>query len=172
MSIIESLKRTRYFVGRVLTIDDFECEQTYFLDRARRHNRFMHGWGVVTGLEVRMTGPDEVRVNSGFAVDCAGNDIVVATPACAKIISAKTKLFVALSYKEVEESMTPTPGADTQASIICECFELKLLETNPSLGHRGIGPGTPGCGRAHPLCLAFLTKGRKGWKLARVKSGR
>lgn len=48
----------------------------------RFHNKHLHGWGIVCGLQVNC-GPDEsgskcrhVTVRSGYALDCEGNDIV------------------------------------------------------------------------------------------------
>jgi hypothetical protein len=36
----------------LLTADDLQREQDYHRDKARLHNRFLHGWGVVAGLTV------------------------------------------------------------------------------------------------------------------------
>jgi hypothetical protein len=48
----------------------------------RHHNKHLHGWGIVCGLQVNC-GPDEigdpcrhVTVRSGYALDCEGNDII------------------------------------------------------------------------------------------------
>lgn len=46
------LTRPRYFNGQLLTADDLQAEQNYFREKLRRHNRCLHGWGVVRGLEV------------------------------------------------------------------------------------------------------------------------
>jgi hypothetical protein len=76
------LKRVRYFAGQLLTAADFEAEQRYFLERHRRHNRLLHGWGVVSGLEVSSDGNrgGSVRVGPGFALDCVGDEIVLCEP--------------------------------------------------------------------------------------------
>jgi hypothetical protein len=49
----------------------------------RFHNKHLHGWGVVCGLEV-VCGPDgpsgpreHVTVKSGYAIDCNGNDVIL-----------------------------------------------------------------------------------------------
>ncbi|HSK52021.1 MAG TPA: DUF6519 domain-containing protein [Clostridia bacterium] len=48
----------------------------------RRHNKHLHGWGIVCGLRVTC-GPDEegqrqvVTVGDGYALDCEGNDLIV-----------------------------------------------------------------------------------------------
>ena len=45
-------ERNRYFTGKLLVARDLVQEQAYFLGRHRLHNRLLHGWGVVCGLEV------------------------------------------------------------------------------------------------------------------------
>jgi hypothetical protein len=109
-----------------LAAEDLQRDQTYFLDRARRHNRFLHGWGIVAGLEVELSGPREIEVSPGLALEL-----------------------------------------ETQMGVIRESFELAFVEKNPASGHRGLGPGTPGCGKAHALCLASVRKGKKGWRIGR-----
>lgn len=49
----------------------------------RFHNKHLHGWGVVCGLQT-VCGPDspgagrrQVTVRSGYAIDCEGNDLIV-----------------------------------------------------------------------------------------------
>ncbi|MGH9866927.1 MAG: DUF6519 domain-containing protein [Candidatus Polarisedimenticolia bacterium] len=49
----------------------------------RFHNKHLHGWGIVCGLQVEC-GPNDlgqarrhVTVRSGYAIDCEGNDIIV-----------------------------------------------------------------------------------------------
>jgi len=46
-----------YFPRQLLTADDMTADQQYFLNKLRRHNRYLHGWGVVCGLEI-FGGPD------------------------------------------------------------------------------------------------------------------
>lgn len=75
-----SLERLRYFPRQLLTADDMRAEQEYFRDKQRRHNRLLHGWGVVCGLEVRQTGPLEVMVCPGYALGPCGDEICVCEP--------------------------------------------------------------------------------------------
>jgi hypothetical protein len=42
-----ALERVRYFPRQLITADDMRAEQEFFLNKMRRHNRFLHGWGVV-----------------------------------------------------------------------------------------------------------------------------
>lgn len=75
-----SLERVRYFPRQMLTADDMRVEQEYFREKLRRHNRYLHGWGVVCGLAVEWT--DDlanwsVRVCPGYAVAPQGDEIAV-----------------------------------------------------------------------------------------------
>jgi hypothetical protein len=46
MGQFQRFQRPHFFSGQLLTAEDLEQEQDYFLARSRRHNRFLHGWGV------------------------------------------------------------------------------------------------------------------------------
>ena len=46
------LERVKYFQRQLLTVDDMVTDQEYFRQKMRRHNRFLHGWGVVCGFDV------------------------------------------------------------------------------------------------------------------------
>lgn len=45
-------ERLNYFYGQLLGVQDFRDEQRYFLEKMRLHNRCLHGYGAVCGLEV------------------------------------------------------------------------------------------------------------------------
>ena len=46
------LERPRYFPRQLISDVELTLEQQYFRDRLRRHNRLLHGWGVVCGALV------------------------------------------------------------------------------------------------------------------------
>lgn len=89
-------ERNRYFTGKLMTARDFQGEQDYFLSRHYLHNRLLHGWGIVCGLEIEYH-PDRyhhdqladspwiasdcakrwVRVRPGIAIDCYGRELIV-----------------------------------------------------------------------------------------------
>jgi hypothetical protein len=73
-------ERVRYFQGQLLSEDDFRTEQDYFREKLRRHNRLLHGSGVVCGLEVVAdpeAGALAVSVRPGYALGPWGDEICV-----------------------------------------------------------------------------------------------
>ena len=77
--------RSRYFYGKLLTVDDFETEQKYMNDKRRMVNRFLHGSGVVCGMNVVRVDDRTISVEMGLALDFAGREIVVDAPVIRKL---------------------------------------------------------------------------------------
>jgi hypothetical protein len=78
------LERVRYFPRQLITADDMRAEQHYFRERLRRHNLFLHGWGVVCGCRVVPAPangqPWLVTVCPGYVVGPQGDEIVIPDP--------------------------------------------------------------------------------------------
>lgn len=78
---LAGLERVAFFPGQMLTAVDLTAEQDHVREKLRRHNRFLHGWGVVCGLAVAADPTDEqpwrVRILPGYALDQAGDEIFV-----------------------------------------------------------------------------------------------
>lgn len=77
-----TLTRNHYFAGRLLTAEDLAQEQSYGRTRHRRHNRLLHGVGIVSGLGVGLEpgapGDDPaVVVSPGVAIAPDGEELVV-----------------------------------------------------------------------------------------------
>src|SRR5262245_17469480 len=81
----------RYYPRQLITPDDLTLEQNYFRDRLRRHNRLLHGWGVVCGalvcpLTVKQAdgsvsvSPWQVQVQTGYILGPYGDEIVLDCP--------------------------------------------------------------------------------------------
>jgi len=49
-------------------------------------------------------------------------------------------------------------------------YFLGRARRHNAAGHRNLGPGTPGCGKTHPICLASLRRGKKGWTVTRLRN--
>jgi hypothetical protein len=87
--VSDCLVRPRYFCGQLLTDRDL----TALLEWAQgkhRLDRHKHGWGVVHGLQVQCDAGNRsrVRVTPGYAVDAAGNDILVCGDALVDLTQA------------------------------------------------------------------------------------
>jgi hypothetical protein len=78
----QGFARPRFFAGQLLTEDDLDLLETYVVEKNRLHNRSFLGEGVACGLLVTCDpcGGGRVTVQSGYALDCCGNDIVVPCP--------------------------------------------------------------------------------------------
>jgi hypothetical protein len=75
--MLEPPRRLNYFPGRLLTAEDYQAEQSYWLAKHRSHARHLHGSGVVCGLGVTPSGGGGVTVEPGLAIDGFGREIVV-----------------------------------------------------------------------------------------------
>ena len=116
-SAFPELRRLRYFNGQMLTAGDFQREQDYFIEKLRLRNRCLHGYGIACGLTVTPVPPDDpcfkagrslVRIHPGVAVDCLGNEIVVAYPCIIDLwqdlpAADQDKLRAAFEAEEEEE---------------------------------------------------------------------
>jgi hypothetical protein len=134
--------RPRYEAGSYLTAADCQAEQSYRLQRLRRHNRYLHGWGVVCGLWVLAAGdparPWTVVVCPGYALGPYGDEIEVRRRASLDVrgflwrqtaIEARLRqAYVVIRYREQLDRLAPIPAA------ACECEE-------PEYGESRIGDG-------------------------------
>lgn len=74
------LERPRYFARQLMTPEELILEQDYFRDKMRRHNRLLHGWGVVCGAivcRVALPGGSKTKVG-GKSLPCPE----AAVPSC------------------------------------------------------------------------------------------
>src|SRR5215471_1121156 len=79
------LERVRYFPRQLIGAEDLRLEQEYFRQKLRRHNRFLHGWGIVCGCEVKPSPtkdkPFQVVICPGYVITPFGDEIMIGTPA-------------------------------------------------------------------------------------------
>ena len=142
-------ERNHYFKGKFLTPRDMRAETEYLLSRMRTHNRLLHGWGILCGLNVVEHPTDECRKNyviikEGAALDCCGREIYLTKQRYHKLweddaerdaLGERFLLFVRYHAEKVE----PVPalfddntgeGIRTQMNRIRDgvCFELRPYE--------------------------------------------
>jgi hypothetical protein len=87
---LECLCRPRYFSGQLLTEAELNAEQAYTIKKNRLHNLYLHGWGVVCGMEVvcHPSCQGWVRVQQGYAISPCGDDIIVCDVADLDVMKA------------------------------------------------------------------------------------
>jgi hypothetical protein len=146
------MKRPRYFDGRLLTADDLDDEQSYLLTKHRRHQRALHGSGVVNGLQVQGTGTgDSVTIRAGCALDREGReiyvngDLLVTVPA-----GTPSPAHVVVEYAERATDPVPTSGEGEVVPTRIEEGCRVLLENGSA--HDGIP-------------IARLIGATDGWKV-------
>jgi len=160
------LKRPRFFAGQLLSATDLEAEQEYFLQKQRRHNRGLHGYGVVSGLDV--SAKDNVLiVSDGMALDASGNEVVV--PNCLQIpIKRRGRVaYLVVRYHENETDPVPVQidsNGGVEFSRIEEGFEIAITPTpgpNPGATKTAGNQNEPGA------VLARLVMRRGRWQVDR-----
>ncbi len=131
---IASDKRPHYFRGQLLLETDFRREQEFHVEGMRRHNRELHGWGIVHGLEVVATGPRSVTVRAGAAIDEDGREITVSQATAVDLASYGPNERLELSLA-VEEG---ADGGEQSFVPISTCLRIDRAVDRPTGLHVGI----------------------------------
>jgi hypothetical protein len=141
-----------------LSANDLEDEQQYLLRMRYRHNRLLHGLGIVTGLAVTVaaeTSPPSVVVEPGLALDRTGREIELSAPVVVEITDPDCSRYVIVEY--VERDVGPAPsaggGAEGVASRIEEGASIRLSADDFS---------TDG------IAIARLVRDPAGWRTDRT----
>lgn len=114
--MVSPIKRLHYFDHQFLRIEDFTDEQEYHLELRRLHNRLLHTWGIVEGLEVEFArGGSTVIVRPGTAIDSQGREIVLTGEAEVELSTflrdADTAdIYVTIAYEESQTDPTDETG--------------------------------------------------------------
>jgi hypothetical protein len=176
MDELQLLKRLRFFPGQVLTAESFELEQQYFREKLKRHNRTLHGFGIVSGLKV-IVQSGQIIVEPGLALDCEGNELVVSstqTVVAAPTTDGRQSAYVCVSYVEEPTDDIPQanePAASTEngsaPSTITERVAVVLAHENCNRGHRHLRARWLACGKPHALTIAKLKPSSQGWRAER-----
>lgn len=87
----DQLERVAYADGMMLSLDAIRDEQHYHRRRLNRHHYWLHGYGTVCGLAVKLAHiapqPDveesiRITVYPGIAIDTLGREVLVNEPYC------------------------------------------------------------------------------------------
>lgn len=71
-------ERTRFYPRQIVQAPDLTQDQTYVREKLRRHNRLLHGWGIVCGVRVRVGDqPGTVLLEPGYVLGPFGDEILI-----------------------------------------------------------------------------------------------
>jgi hypothetical protein len=134
-------ERPRYYARQLVTPDDMTLEQDYFRARLRRHNRYLHGWGVVCGAEVVPANkPWKVIVKAGYVLGPYGDEIYIESDQCVDV----RKLCVPETPDDDECLEAPPPQPETEDRWLA----IRYVEKKTRLVKVPLG----GCGCEDSTC--------------------
>ncbi|NUT50354.1 MAG: hypothetical protein HOV94_24060 [Saccharothrix sp.] len=173
----ELRQRNRYFTGKFMTAKDFELDPEYFYDLHRRHNRFLHGPGLVTGFAVR---PHEdkgcqsqwVKVSAGMAIDERGRDLVSDVEVPLEVPETESVLWVGYRRTATQPIAPVTTALASAPKYEMNRWQDEVFFTWVAEEKQGLVPlarvrrGQPG----HPCTVEQFGIGRgRGRVLTRVR---
>lgn len=113
------VERVGFFTGQLLTAADFQAEQEYVREKLRRLARAAFGTGVVSGLTPTVStdgsGTATLTISPGYAVDPAGELILVTAPETIDLDSTASGSVIQLRLAERPARFVPSPGEDASA---------------------------------------------------------
>jgi hypothetical protein len=135
-------QRVNYAYGMVLGVDEFLTEQQHRLHKSALHERALHGFGTVYGLQVSTErAPDavddvQVTVATGMAIDQHGREIMITKTQCARLgawlaaqeqaspgtvashrgPSGELTVYVVARYDSCLDALVPLPGTPCSSS--------------------------------------------------------
>ena len=148
---LECLCRPRFFAGQLLTEEDLNRLDHYIVAKHKLHNRYLHGWGVVCGLDVQCDGCDSgsVVVTQGYALSPCGEDVVVCADQRVNVCDLISEC------RTITQPDCHRPGADggcdepVQQWILAICYAESASRGVAPLRSSGCGCGgskAGGCG--------------------------
>ncbi len=181
--LVGALAQPDWRAGSEFTAADLRLDQSYRLQRLRRHLRFVHGWGIVCGLNVVSANdplhPWSLFLCPGYGVGPCGDEILVPerfrfdlrdylwTMPIGRI---PTQVWIAVEADEIPVAFEPLPPRG------CECGDPRYLPsrlrdsfrialywtlpfTRPTLFDpcSGATPPCPDCPSACGLIVARIT---------------
>jgi hypothetical protein len=155
---VEPLKRPSYFAGRLLDAATLSAEQEYHREKLRRLNRTVLGYGVVSGLGVRVEpacagGGGRIVVEPGYAIDPLGEELALPGGAALAAPQRGDCAYVTMRFWEHAASPTPAPaGGPATMSMIEEACVV------------AVSPNTA----AQTVALARLLRSGAGWQVDRA----
>jgi len=135
---LATYERPLFATGQTLTAADLTALTSYVAGKNRLHNRYLHGWGVVCGLEVVCDDCEgSVTIRSGYAIDPCGEDIVVAKPTRFDVIAAiRDCLGQGRSRTGDCDPWQPPADPGCKDALSHWCIALRYREVETAVGQR------------------------------------
>jgi hypothetical protein len=146
-SKIFPFERNNYYYGKLLSVEDFNLEQKYINDKRRMLNRYVLGTGIVAGMYVVSVDERTISVESGFALDSLGREIVIDIPVIKKLSlidgfdscirsGNDSYMYLCVEYSEAEKGAVHNVTGNSEAAgesfnKIQECYRLYFTDNEP-----------------------------------------
>lgn len=167
------IERLNYFNGQFLSKEDLKTEQEYFRKKQKLHNRYLHGCGIVFGLEVSIVKDNRVLINPGLALDFYGNEIVLSEPIEKDLPTDKSNLYLILHYCECPSEPGPVPTTPATSSEnnqtysrIKESFDITIEENNSWSSYKSVKPHSWEYETLDGIPLGKIKYRRGRWRIA------
>ena len=133
-SITENLNRLNPFQGLCLTADDLMAEQSYHRLKLHRHTYYLHGHGIVQGLQVELQQARSAYsavIQPGYGITVTGQGVLLPKPAKIKLQVPKQdgEYMLWLFHVEQSDDKTERPifdSTEAQPSRIKEFCAARL----------------------------------------------
>ncbi|QNM98646.1 hypothetical protein [Chitinimonas koreensis] len=129
-----------YHFGMLLGVEDFRVEQGFHVGRLRRHQRALHGSGVVYGYGVEFDAARrELKVAPGYALDRRGRDLELAEAQCLGLPAWWEK------HRDDDDflDLADKDNATFDAEVVL-CHGSCLSRPVPAIADPCAGDGSPG----------------------------
>ncbi|MFZ5988936.1 MAG: tail fiber domain-containing protein [Bacillota bacterium] len=127
----KEFKRMRYFDGLFLKAEDYNLDQEFNLRLQRLHNRYLHTWGIVCGLEVEPVAGEhmKVTVSEGLALnrtivkgESISQEILIYdghphNPVDLSEYNANENIYIMVSYEETTADRDAEKGQGEEIHI-------------------------------------------------------
>ena len=130
-------KRIRAVDGMAVTAEVWEEAHDYHRQLTRLHTVLHHGTGIVTGLEVIASDPEDnsVYLLPGLAVDSVGQAIIVPEPRAYDLGNAEGRLYLIVAYTESRPQSAGSRVQEDAPLYVQAQYSLEAVSDLPPTPH-------------------------------------
>lgn len=133
--LLTEFERNNYFYGKLLSADDFQNEQNYYINKGKLLKRLFFSGGVVCGMRVTTVEDEDttVLVEPGIAYDYQGNEIIINSSIRFSLTIEQLKqkkntyIYLCLEYLEQKEQKTHALNQTPEMEVYNRTKELHRL---------------------------------------------